>query len=199
MLLALARARHSVYLQTPNLTSRPLVRALARALARGVAVQVVTCRRMMVLEQFVTTAAQASTEGCVAELLACASSANGGEGGRLEVWFFTPPLDAEHEQGAAGGGHEAGEAWEGEDGPGEDGAGDEGEGEVSPLAQHAVQSHVKALIVDGDVAVLGSANADRASWFTSQEVNVAVFSHPFARRVRRTLQRALRGRLQRAT
>ena len=212
VLLALARARHSVYLQTPNLTSRPLVRALARALARGVTVQVVTCRRMMVLEQLVTTAAQASTEGCVAELLAYAASggggggggSGGGGGGQLEVWYFTPPPDAERESGAAnGGGEEAGEAWDGDgdggvDGRAEDEAGDKGEVAESPLARYAVQSHVKALVVDGDVAVLGSANGDRASWYTSQEVNVAVFSRPFARRVRRALQHALRGRLQRA-
>ena len=206
VLLALARARHSVYLQTPNLTSRPLVRALARALARGVTVQVVTCRRMMVLEQLLTTAAQASTEGCVAELLASAANSSGGgggdggRGGQLEVWYFTPPPDAERESGAAnGGGEEAGEAWDGDgDGRIEDEAGDKGQVEESPLARYAVQSHVKALIVDDDVAVLGSANGDRASWYTSQEVNVAVFSRPFARRVRRALQHALRGRLQRA-
>ncbi|KAF8540560.1 hypothetical protein BDD12DRAFT_916993 [Trichophaea hybrida] len=152
ILSLLDAASNSVFLQTPNLTSRPLLRALEATLERGVTVEIVTCRRMMVVEQFVTTAASASTEGCVAWLIQRS-------GGRLGIW--------------------------------EDGV------VVSPTACKAVKSHVKALIVDGEVTVLGSANADRASWYTSQEVNVGVFSGEFAGRVRGALVRGLGGRLER--
>lgn len=66
-----------------------------------------------------------------------------------------------------------------------------------PECTAAVKSHVKALIVDGEITVLGSANGDRASWFTSQEVNVAVFDATFAGEVREALVSGLGGRLER--
>ncbi|KAI5805789.1 hypothetical protein EDC01DRAFT_609761 [Geopyxis carbonaria] len=87
--------------------------------------------------------------------------------GQVGVWYYT---------GAASGA-----------------AGGAGEG---VRAEEAVKSHVKALIVDGEVTVLGSANADRASWWTSQEVNVAVLDTGFAGEVRRELVRGLGGRLE---
>lgn len=36
------------------------------------------------------------------------------------------------------------------------------------------KSHVKCTVVDDELVVLGSENMDRASWFTSQELGVAV-------------------------
>lgn len=36
------------------------------------------------------------------------------------------------------------------------------------------KSHIKCVVVDDAVLVLGSGNMDRASWFTSQELGVAV-------------------------
>jgi len=36
------------------------------------------------------------------------------------------------------------------------------------------KSHLKCTIVDGEIVVLGSGNMDRASWYTSQELGVAV-------------------------
>lgn len=155
-----------MYLQTPNLTSRPLLRALEAALERGVGVEVVTCRRMMIVEQFVTTAASASTEGCVGRLVRSAER----QGGALGVWYYS----------GAGEGEESEEVGV----------------TVSKMAREAVQSHVKALIVDGEVTVLGSANGDRASWYTSQEANVSVFSAEFAARTRRGLVRGLGRRLE---
>ncbi|KAI5853227.1 hypothetical protein DFP73DRAFT_470488 [Morchella snyderi] len=161
LLLAVAKAQKSIYIQTPNLTSEPLIDALAAAVRRGVVVELVTCRRMMMLEQIVTTAGTGITEWCVRRLvkrvvanaLPEGKRGAGGGGGRgLWVWYYTG----------------------------------------------AVKSHVKAMIVDGRITVVGSANGDRASWYTSQEVNVAVFAEGFAKEVRRELVLGLGGRLENA-
>ena len=58
------------------------------------------------------------------------------------------------------------------------------------------QSHVKCYIFDGEVTVLGSGNGDRASWWTSLEVNVVIFGQSVATEVRRELGRYLDGRLE---
>ena len=49
--------------------------------------------------------------------------------------------------------------------------------------QEPVKSHLKLTVIDGQVVVLGSGNMDRASWYTSQELGVAVFDKEFARSV----------------
>ena len=36
------------------------------------------------------------------------------------------------------------------------------------------RSHIKCTVVDEEVIVLGSGNMDRASWFTSQELGIAL-------------------------
>ena len=56
------------------------------------------------------------------------------------------------------------------------------------------QAHVKVLLVDARWVVLGSGNMDRASWFTSQEVGVAVCDGGVARRVGEMVGRAVDGR-----
>jgi phosphatidylserine/phosphatidylglycerophosphate/cardiolipin synthase-like enzyme len=38
-----------------------------------------------------------------------------------------------------------------------------------------VKVHIKCTVVDGKVVVLGSGNMDRASWYTSQELGIALF------------------------
>lgn len=45
-----------------------------------------------------------------------------------------------------------------------------------------VKAHIKLMIVDERVVVLGSGNQDRASWYTSQEVGVALENEEVARR-----------------
>lgn len=173
LLLAIGRAQKNIYIQTPNLTSQPLIDALAAAVRRGVVVELVTCRRMMMLEQVVTTGGTGITEWCVRRLVKRVVSnalpdgkrgAGGGGGRGLWVWYYK---GAAKEAGGGGG-----------------------------LMDRAVKSHVKALIIDGRISVVGSANGDRASWYTSQEVNVAVFSEEFAREVRRELVTGLGGRLE---
>lgn len=66
--------------------------------------------------------------------------------------------------------------------------------EVEGVTRGTVKTHVKAIVVDGEITVLGSANADRASWWTSGEVGVAVLDKEWAREVRRGLVRGLGGR-----
>lgn len=39
-----------------------------------------------------------------------------------------------------------------------------------------VKCHLKMTVVDDEIMVLGSGNMDRASWFTSQELGVALLS-----------------------
>lgn len=61
----------------------------------------------------------------------------------------------------------------------------------------AVKSHLKMTSVDGEVVVLGSGNMDRASWYTSQEVGVAVFGREVVAMVRGKVEEALKGRVGR--
>ena len=70
-------------------------------------------------------------------------------------------------------------------------------GEGGVVAVGAVKSHLKMTVVDGEVVVLGSGNMDRASWYTSQEVGVAVFGREVVRMVRGKVDEALRGRVGR--
>ncbi|KAI5851806.1 hypothetical protein BZA05DRAFT_353371 [Tricharina praecox] len=175
LLHALNCATTNVYLHTPNLTSQPLLHALEAALARGVNIDIVTCRGMMFIEQLVTTAGTATTEGCMRSLIKADESLRAGRGyvarqqrvskGLLGIWYYT-------------------------------GASTSRSPPAHP-AEDAVQSHVKAMIFDAEITVLGSANGDRASWYTSQEVNVAVFGKEFARDTRRELVKALGGRVER--
>lgn len=59
-----------------------------------------------------------------------------------------------------------------------------------------VKCHVKCTIVDNRVVVLGSGNMDRASWFTSQELGVAIKDKEVMARVKGELDRALEGRVE---
>ena len=58
------------------------------------------------------------------------------------------------------------------------------------------KSHVKCTVADDQVVVLGSGNMDRASWFTSQELGVAIESIEIARDVRTQLDAKLEGRVE---
>jgi phosphatidylserine/phosphatidylglycerophosphate/cardiolipin synthase-like enzyme len=59
-----------------------------------------------------------------------------------------------------------------------------------------LQSHLKLTVVDELVAVLGSGNMDRASWFTSQELGVAFFDREMAVKVREAVGREMEGRVR---
>jgi len=60
--------------------------------------------------------------------------------------------------------------------------------------EEPVKSHLKMVIVDEEITVLGSGNMDRASWFTSQELGVAFIGRDTAERIRGAVDEGLEGR-----
>ena len=158
LLSAFANAKKYIYIQTPNLTSPPVLLALWRALEWGVDVTIVTSERLMILEQLVT--AGTTTKQCINKLVKRhkrllqrrhSSDWTGLEEsgltrpGRLQVLFFQP----ENRKIAPGAGE---------------------------IAAEPTQSHLKLINIDDDWTIFGSGNMDRASWYTSQELGVAFWS-----------------------
>ena len=139
-------ASESIKLMTPNLTSQPVIDALAAALERGVDVEVITNRRMMILEQLLT--AGTITEYC--------------------VWRFRRRyrkiLQSRSRRGSATSYMEEGQVH---------GIGKLSVGYLIPGSVYK-RSHIKCTVVDEEVIVLGSGNMDRASWYTSQELGIAL-------------------------
>lgn len=186
MLQLLKMAQHSIYIQTPNLTTTSVIDGIVDALARGVDIKIVTGKNMMLLEQIVT--AGTTTSLCLKALIrrhrqlvssshrrlvAAAGDENARENeadidleagrlppGNLTISYFHP---------------------------------DEGN-LVSKMTEEPVQSHIKLTIVDGEYTVLGSGNLDRASWFTSQELGILFRSAPFARIVSDNIEDVLKAR-----
>lgn len=56
------------------------------------------------------------------------------------------------------------------------------------------QSHLKMTIVDDEVVVLGSGNLDRASWYTSQELGIALFDKEVVKKVSAAVDEGVEGR-----
>lgn len=171
-------AIRDIYIQTPNLTSPPVLSAIDRALARGVDVTIMTSRRMMLLEQIVT--AGTTTGWCIRGLAKryrrlCDKARNqeqttpgGGDAVDLEAQTFAPgALRMSYFRSGAD----------------------------STSDEEPVHSHLKLSIFDGQHTVLGSGNMDRASWFTSQELGVLVRSAGFAATIKKTVDEVLDGRL----
>ncbi|KAF2435874.1 phospholipase D/nuclease [Tothia fuscella] len=156
----------SIYIQTPNLTTPPVLSAILKALQRGVDVHIVTSERLMILEQLVT--AGTTTARCVKKLIKRYKSftssmplpdeevALQSRIGKLIIEYFTPK-----EGGARG---------------------------------EPQQSHLKLTIVDQQWTILGSGNMDRASWYTSQELGVAFLSKDLAKDIRNVVDEQLIGR-----
>lgn len=168
ILTLFAKAEESIRIQTPNITSPPVLSSLFNALERGVNVQILTSERLMRLEQIVT--AGTTTARCIEKLIRRYKTLLPQKGryntdeeaaicarrpGRLRVSYFRPE---QHDQ------------------------------------ENPQQSHLKMTIVDGDVVVLGSGNLDRASWFTSQELGVAFFNKELVSRVEDAVDKAMQGR-----
>ena len=65
------------------------------------------------------------------------------------------------------------------------------------LGNGEVKCHVKCTAVDGEVVVLGSGNMDRASWYTSQELGIALSGREVVEGVWGRLEQALEGRVER--
>jgi phosphatidylserine/phosphatidylglycerophosphate/cardiolipin synthase-like enzyme len=181
LLLAFTSARRSIRIQTPNLTSQPAIEALLGALARGVQVKITTSEDLQRMEQVVT--AGTTTGRCVAQLVqrhgvlveerrrAREQDVEEGMGrvGQLSISYYQPSQSRLQVQ-------------------------DGDTQEAGVQADEPVQSHFKLTIIDGQVAVFGSGNLDRASWFTSQELGVAFFGREFVGSVEEGLERAMRGR-----
>lgn len=161
-------ARETIYIQTPNLTSRPIVSAIHDALQRGVNIHILTSRRLMILEQLFTA-------GTITE---------------FEVWklrrkcrqlsskYLNADLDLESSMPRPGvlriGYYRSRKGH----------------------LDDPVKSHLKLAVVDAQVVILGSGNMDRASWYTSQELGVAFLSPVVARDVGESLAEALEGRVE---
>ncbi|KAI1463377.1 phospholipase D/nuclease [Daldinia caldariorum] len=168
VLQLLYMAEHTVYMQTPNLTSAMVIDKLLEALERGVNVTIVTNARLMLLEQLVT--AGTTTSRCLNSLISrykrlksqnsLSTSNDNPENssmavdieaqqpqlGVLNVYYYRP----------------------------------NSEGQTNVMASEPVQSHLKLTIIDTQYVVLGSGNMDRASWFTSQELGILFHSKDFA-------------------
>jgi phosphatidylserine/phosphatidylglycerophosphate/cardiolipin synthase-like enzyme len=162
-------SRKRVFLQTPNLTSVPLIGALREAIERGIHVHVRTSENLMVLEQIVT--AWTTTSRCVENLIgwyqhkkqeieaALQKDPEAGQTklGRLKIEYFCPVTDVD-----------------------------------SP--SQPVQSHIKLSVFDEGILVLGSGNMDRASWFTNQELGIAFRNQTLVQDALGVLDRAMTGR-----
>jgi phosphatidylserine/phosphatidylglycerophosphate/cardiolipin synthase-like enzyme len=167
LLLALDSARSYIYIQTPNVTSQPAITAIIHALERGVNVTILTSERLQLLEQIVT--AGTTSPRCVSKLIARHQALANSREGDVEdtAALRLGKLKVSYYKSRDG----------------QEASHDE-----------PVQSHFKLTIVDGEVAVFGSGNMDRPSWYTSQELGVAFFDRDFVERVEEGVEEALSGR-----
>jgi phosphatidylserine/phosphatidylglycerophosphate/cardiolipin synthase-like enzyme len=171
---AIDTATRSIYIQSPNVNSPPILSAIAGALVQGVDVRIISNVNMMIIEQLATAGTR--TESALRKLY---SKWMRGETrsrhlqdveaamprpGKLEIFYYeaVPPDKAKS-------------------------------GAVEPA-----KSHLKLTIVDEEIVVLGSGNMDRASWYTSQELGVAFISRQLAKVVMDGVNKNLEGRLRNA-
>ncbi|KAH7136133.1 hypothetical protein B0J11DRAFT_179014 [Dendryphion nanum] len=172
LLRLLTTAQTRIRIQTPNLTSPPVLAAILDALDRGVHVSITTSEKLMTLEQLVT--AGTTTSRSLTKLIkryeklplqpssAYHSIPSDEESalprparGELKVSYFTP---------------------------------------LSSTSGEPQKSHFKMTVVDNVSIVLGSGNLDRASWFTSQELGVVFFDRNLVTSVEGAVDLALQGR-----
>ena len=68
-----------------------------------------------------------------------------------------------------------------------------------PILSHEselIKVHIKCTVVDGKMVVLGSGNMDRASWYTSQELGIALFGDDVVRNVCDGVYGAMKRRIE---
>ncbi|CAG8972185.1 hypothetical protein HYALB_00007327 [Hymenoscyphus albidus] len=162
-------ARQEIFIQTPNLTARAVIRALLSALIRGVNIRIQTSCKLMTQEQLVTAGTITEFEvwklrrrhsklRCVQQKKFTADpEIQEPKLGTLDIAYYRP----------------------------------KGKGGNEP-----VKAHMKLTIVDEGIVVLGSGNMDRASWYTSQELGAAFFSKDMAKSIRSCVEEGLEGRLK---
>ena len=141
-----SKAQKCIVLLTPNLTSPPVISALLEAMARGVNVTIITNRRMMILEQLITSGS--ITELCMWKLRRQYDALSRRN---LGPHYFE---DVENRVDARS-------------------IGSLQVGYYSPTIKYK-RTHIKCSTIDNRIVVLGSGNMDRASWYTSQELGVAI-------------------------
>ncbi len=152
-------------LELRSIASLPVLKALLSALQRGVHVKIVTSERLMILEQLFT--AGTTTARCV-RMMAKKHKRMKKRSGR-----------SDEEAGPRRIGNLVVEYFQ----------------PKRPItSREPLQSHVKLTIVDEEWVVMGSGNMDRASWYTSQELDVAFRDRKFARAVKDDLDLILQER-----
>ncbi|TGO66119.1 hypothetical protein BELL_0977g00010 [Botrytis elliptica] len=172
LLSQISAAKTSITIYTPNITYTPVINSIFEALDKGVDVRIVVSRRLMILEQLVT--AGTITEWEVWKMkrryskLVSRSSrrvddieAGNSRIGALEVVYFNPALVRMSDS------HNRNTMTDGTLARGFESMGKESK---------PVKLHLKMTIIDNEITILGSGNMDRASWVTSQELGVAIFS-----------------------
>jgi phosphatidylserine/phosphatidylglycerophosphate/cardiolipin synthase-like enzyme len=174
VLTLFAKAEKSIRIQTPNVTAPPVLSSLLSALERGIDVTILTSERLMILEQLVT--AGTTTSRCIKRLIQRHK--------KLFIRTRRPLTDEEAAISASQPGRLRISYFQPMNGP-------KSKGQEAGEPQ---QSHLKMMIVDGEVLVLGSGNLDRASWFTSQELGVTFFDKELVKIVEGVVNEAIGGR-----
>ncbi|SPQ24984.1 a45145ec-6e2a-43bb-aa81-45692bb8f707 [Thermothielavioides terrestris] len=191
LLQLFSRAQQSIYIQTPNMTCRAVIAAVLDALARGVHVSIVTNRSMMLAEQLLT--AGTTTSWCMWSLVRrfrrlratadARSAGDGGGGGDLEAGRPSiGRLQISYFRAKSRGGRELRET-------------PQSLIRTPSRGEEPVHSHLKLTLVDDTYAVLGSANMDRASWFTSQELSLLFHDRDLCTEIRSGIDSVLDGRV----
>jgi phosphatidylserine/phosphatidylglycerophosphate/cardiolipin synthase-like enzyme len=173
ILLCTAEAKKRVFIQTPNVTSAPFISSLKDAICRGVHVHIRTSENLMVLEQLVT--AFTTTSRCIDSLVAWYAT----QKTVVESHLKTDPemqaarklgrLKVEYFQSVK---------------------------DAESKDNEPVQSHIKMSVFDDQIAVLGSGNMDRASWFTSQELGCAIRDPKAVQEITEVVNEAMMGRVK---
>ena len=167
-------AKQHIRILTPNVTAPPVLEALKNCLCRGVNVTIITNRKMMVLEQLVT--AGTITELCMLHLRTWYRAE---ERCKNTVEAQSPQL---LEQGQSNLMSRLGRLQIGYF------IGQEG---------FEVKCHIKCTVVDDKAIILGSGNMDRASWYTSQELGIAVEDEGLVKGMWSEIEDQLEGRVER--
>ncbi|PGH05414.1 hypothetical protein GX51_02938 [Blastomyces parvus] len=150
-----ANAESEIYMITPNLTAKPVMHALVQALERGVKVTTVTNTNLMVMEQLGT--AGTTTARCLKSLM---------NSHKRVLWAWARAMKEIDTTDAKKPGKLTVREWK---------VANPRRGNLGGESAF-VKSHLKLTVVDETVVLFGSGNMDRASWYTSQEVGVALYS-----------------------
>ena len=181
----IATARSSIEFYTPNLTCAPDIDAILAALERGVDVTITTSRRMMVAEQLVK--AHTTTELCVRRLISRYKKLSSRDDQpRIPASLHADARRVEEGRVPAAAGELRIHYFHARD-----------EGGMPPGRARSVKCHIKCTIFDDAVAVCGSGNMDRASFYSSQELGMAIWDAEASKQVRDIVREGLHGQTRR--